>query len=74
MTVRTIRDLGQLGAGAVLSGRIILTEKYAYGHFVQATTYKGGKTYPVCLSYRGPRNDRGEVKSTITVEAVHEFK
>jgi hypothetical protein len=57
----------------VLSGRIILTEKYAYGHFVQATT-KQGKTYPVCLSYRGPRNDRGEVESTISVKAVREFE
>ena len=71
-TVRTGEPLGEFKSQAVLSGRIILTEKYAYGHWVQATT-KEGKTYPVCLESRGPRNDEGEIDSTITVKAVSEF-
>lgn len=72
-TLRTFEDLGELEASTVLSGRIILTEKWAYGHWVQATTEQG-KTYPVCLESREERNDEGEVESSVFVKAVREFK
>jgi hypothetical protein len=72
-TVGTIDDLGTLEAGTIFTGRIILTEKRAYGHFTQAT-FKG-KTYPVCFNWTdGDRNDEGEVLSTIKIKAVREFK
>ncbi|WP_224365100.1 serine/threonine protein kinase [Hyalangium versicolor] len=71
-TLRMGEDLGQLEAPYQLSGRILLSEKRAYGHWVQAT--KDGKTYPVCLESNQPRTDEGEVESTVGVEAVREFE
>ncbi|WP_224370539.1 serine/threonine protein kinase, partial [Hyalangium versicolor] len=71
-TLRMGDDLGQLEVPYQLSGRVLLSEKRAYGHWVQAT--KDGKTYPVCLESNQPRNDEGEVESTVGVKAVREFK
>ncbi|WP_224372951.1 hypothetical protein, partial [Hyalangium versicolor] len=71
-TLRMGDDLGQLEVPYQLSGRIMLSEKRAYGHWVQAT--KDGKTYPVCLESNQPRTDEGEIESTVGVEAVREFE
>jgi hypothetical protein len=72
-TVKTVEDLGKLEAPTILTGRIILTEKRAYGHFTQAT-FKG-KNYPVCFNWTdGDRSDEGTVESTVAVKAVREFK
>ncbi|WP_224241622.1 serine/threonine protein kinase [Hyalangium gracile] len=72
-TVKLSEPLGQLGQLVLLSGRILLSEKYAWGHFVQATTQEG-KTYPVCIAYRHPRNDEGEVSSYVPLQAVRKFE
>ncbi|WP_224361121.1 serine/threonine-protein kinase [Hyalangium versicolor] len=71
-TMRLNENLGQLEDQTVLSGRIILSEKFAWGHFVQATWE--GRTYPVCLEWKHPLNDAGQVESSTEVQAVRAFK
>lgn len=73
-TVQLGERLGELRGGrqTLLTGRLIFGEKYAWGHFVQATTHEG-QTYPVCLEYWGQFND-GKLLSTVGVKAVREFK
>jgi hypothetical protein len=83
-TVRLTDDLGKLGAGTELSGRLLFGQEHVYGRFTQAR-YRG-QTYKVCIELRNRQGELGVkimrdagpdsavVSSTQTVIAVDHFE
>jgi serine/threonine protein kinase len=85
-SIRLMEDMGDIQAGATLSGRLIFGKERVYGRLTEAHIPPDGRRIPVCLELwdeRGWRgvtrddkggNDTATVFSTVFVNPVREFE